>query len=204
MPPGKPQESEIGPEELKYLKEDLEDMHHYLEEFSAFLPLPVLSVNPLGFVLDTNRALEVLAGSKKTEILGGPVERFFLEKEKLAGLQQKVLQGQSTSGEEITLLAKKKRVPISIYLAPRKDTEGNVIGYFVGIYDITEFKKLQESLEEKVRERTQELQKRVGELEKFHKITVGRELKMIELKKALREAREKINGKRSAKDNKSK
>jgi hypothetical protein len=39
------------------------------------------------------------------------------------------------------------------------------------------------SLEQKVQERTAELQKKINELEKFQKISVGRELKMIELKK---------------------
>lgn len=42
-------------------------------------------------------------------------------------------------------------------------------------------------LEKKVLERTKELQARVDELERFHKLTVGRELKMIELKKRIEE-----------------
>jgi phosphoglycerate-specific signal transduction histidine kinase len=37
-------------------------------------------------------------------------------------------------------------------------------------------------LEEKVEQRTKELQERVNELESFHKLTIDRELKMIELK----------------------
>ncbi|MCX6789634.1 MAG: cache domain-containing protein [Candidatus Gribaldobacteria bacterium] len=50
-----------------------------------------------------------------------------------------------------------------------------------------ELQELAEKLEEKVGERTKELQKRLAELERFHRLTVGRELKMIELKKKLRE-----------------
>lgn len=41
------------------------------------------------------------------------------------------------------------------------------------------------SLEKKVQERTKELQDKVKELEKFQKISIGRELKMIELKKEI-------------------
>jgi len=55
-----------------------------------------------------------------------------------------------------------------------------------------ELKELAESLEEKVKERTRELEKRIAELEKFHKITVGRELKMIELKKKIKELEEEL------------
>jgi methyl-accepting chemotaxis protein len=49
-----------------------------------------------------------------------------------------------------------------------------------------ELRELTENLEEQVKERTRELQERVNELEKFHKLTIGRELKMIELKKEIK------------------
>jgi len=52
-----------------------------------------------------------------------------------------------------------------------------------------ELQELAEKLEEKVGERTKELQGRLNELEGFHRLTVGRELKMIELKRELREKR---------------
>jgi len=54
-----------------------------------------------------------------------------------------------------------------------------------------ELQELNKSLEEKVQERTRELQERLNELERFHRLTVGRELKMIELKKELEQLRAK-------------
>ncbi len=54
-----------------------------------------------------------------------------------------------------------------------------------------ELQELAESLEDKVKERTKELQERVEELERFHKLTVGRELKMVELKKIIKELKQK-------------
>ena len=48
---------------------------------------------------------------------------------------------------------------------------------------------LASSLEGKVQERTLELQGKVQELERFQKLAVGRELRMIELKRELQEAR---------------
>lgn len=55
-----------------------------------------------------------------------------------------------------------------------------------------ELEELAKSLEEKAKERTKkleesqmELQKEIGELEKFQRLAIGRELKMIELKKEI-------------------
>lgn len=45
-----------------------------------------------------------------------------------------------------------------------------------------ELEEMTDKLEEKVKARTEELQRKVEELEKFHKLTVGREKKMIKLK----------------------
>ena len=53
---------------------------------------------------------------------------------------------------------------------------------------IRELKELAASLEGKVKERTKELQERLMDLERFHRLTVDRELKMIELKKKIKES----------------
>jgi len=56
-----------------------------------------------------------------------------------------------------------------------------------------ELEDLTQSLEEKVKERTQELQERVNQLERFHKLTVGRELRMRELKKEIEKLKGELN-----------
>ncbi len=68
-----------------------------------------------------------------------------------------------------------------------------------------ELEELAQSLEDKVKERTKELQERVNELERFHRLTVGRELKMIELKQEIKRLKTQIRElKRSAKSKKTK
>lgn len=49
-----------------------------------------------------------------------------------------------------------------------------------------ELQDLTKDLEDKVAERTKELQIRINELERFRRLTVGRELRMIDLKKELK------------------
>ncbi len=55
-----------------------------------------------------------------------------------------------------------------------------------------ELNQINEKLEEEVQSRTEQMQRKLGELEKMSKLMVGRELKMIELKKALQEKEEEI------------
>jgi len=57
-----------------------------------------------------------------------------------------------------------------------------------------ELEKLTQALEDKVQQRTKELQERINQLERFRKLTVGRELKMVELKKRIKELEEKTKG----------
>jgi PAS domain S-box-containing protein len=62
--------------------------------------------------------------------------------------------------------------------------EGKIIRSIGTVQDITEQKKMEG-----------ELKKRIKELEKFHRLTIGRELKMVELKKSIEELKEKLKSK---------
>lgn len=68
-----------------------------------------------------------------------------------------------------------------------KDNKGNVLGVFAAARDITAQKQL---AQREVEEREKELM-RIEELERFRKLTVGRELKMMELKKEIEELKNK-------------
>jgi len=58
-----------------------------------------------------------------------------------------------------------------------------------------ELKELAKGLEGQVEERTKELKGRVNELERFQRLTVGRELKMLELKKEIQILKDQLNKK---------
>ncbi len=180
---------------LKRTQEDLEDLVMYVEELTTFLPLAVCSVNPIGVITKVNKAFEDLTGYTSIEIVGGPVEPLFLEKDRLEKLLNEVTEKEIRGSGELTLLSKTgKKIPVSVSASIRKDINERFIGYFMGITDITELREFQEKLEEKVQERTKELQAKVEELERFHRLTVGRELKMMELKKSLDEAQKELQG----------
>lgn len=58
-----------------------------------------------------------------------------------------------------------------------------------------ELKELTLSLDKQVKERTKELQEKINELERFRELAVGRELKMIELKKEIERLEELLKSK---------
>jgi hypothetical protein len=68
-----------------------------------------------------------------------------------------------------------------------RDDRGNVLGVVIVARDVT----AQRKLERDVADRENELE-RLSELERFRKLTVGRELKMIALKKENQELRGKL------------
>ena len=88
----------------------------------------------------------------------------------------------------------KEKTSLEVKVQDRtKELEKEKTSLEVKVRDRTkEIEKERASLEERVKERTQELQKRIEELEKFHKITVGRELKMAKLKKEIKKLNEEL------------
>jgi PAS domain S-box-containing protein len=179
-------------EKIQMLKEDLEDLEMYIKDFSDFLPLPVCTVNPIGIIVNINKAVETITGYTSFELVGQDISVIFLEKEEIKKIEETIKQRGTETRELILLTKENKKIPVRIYASMRKDKEGNYLGYFLAFFDISEIKALQESLEEKVRERTKELQEKIKELEKFHKLAVGRELKMIELKKEIKRLKREL------------
>lgn len=83
-------------------------------------------------------------------------------------------------------------------LVPSITPGGQLLSYDGVITDITERKRAQEKilrlneeLEQRVRERTRDLEQRNHELEEMNKAFVGREMRMVELKERIRELEDK-------------
>ena len=69
-----------------------------------------------------------------------------------------------------------------------RDASGKVLGVFAAARDVTRLMRAQGELAERYalehEQRAKDLE-RLAELEQYHRLTVGRELKMIELKKEI-------------------
>ncbi|MCF7910881.1 MAG: PAS domain-containing protein [Candidatus Cloacimonetes bacterium] len=63
----------------------------------------------------------------------------------------------------------------------------------VGVHqDITELKKYRENLEEMVKQRTEDLEEKNAELQRFNKLFIGREFRIKELRDELKTLKEKL------------
>ena len=168
------------------LIQSLEDLEGYIKDLWQFLPLPICYVNPYQNVLDANSAIERFLKLKSLEMVGEKIDKFFVDKSHSRKIYERILKEKIIINEECEVLTKdnEKKI-VNVSGASRDNGGGHIIGYYLAFSDIGELKRLQEELEGKVKERTKELQKRIEELEKFQKVAVGRELKMIELKKEI-------------------
>jgi len=103
-------------------------------------------------------------------------------------------------------IEQKKEIPVALSLVPLLEKK-KLVGGLAVFVDIRQIQGLIESLdrarldlEDRVEERTKELQQRVEELDKWYRLTVGRELKMKELKRKMKKMRieiEELNKKRN-------
>ncbi len=150
---------------------ELEDLRRYIEDFTSFLPLAFCMVNPLDYILDSNKAFQDITGYEKMEVIGNGADILFDNKGKTESFIAKVASRKNIVEEEMNLVTKEgRKIPVKVSALSRKDDEGNFSGYFLTITDITESKRFEEELERKIKERTEELQKAKERLEDSEKV----------------------------------
>jgi len=177
---------------LQKSEEDLEDLESYINDLFNFAPFSLCATTHLGIIININLSFKELTGYTEIEIVGQNVSVLF-PKNEWTRIKKEIYRKEVFRNRETNLLKKgQQKITVSLSSTSRKDLAGNKIGYSMAFYDITELKKLQEDLEKRVEERTEQLSKRLDELEKFRKVTIGRELRMSELKKEIRELKEKL------------
>lgn len=154
---------------------------------------PIFGIDKHGNVTEWNRTAVTITGYDKRETLGrNLVEEFITEEYKIPveEVLDKALEGMETANFEFPLYTKNRdRRDVLLNATTRRDVQGNIIGVIGVGQDITERKQLEKKLEEYAKG----LEAKVAELEQFQRLTVGRELKMIELKKEVEELRKLAN-----------
>lgn len=158
--------------DINLLLEDLKRLENHTEELWLFLPIPVCLANPVFNIVNASKAMEEISGYKGLEITGENLKDFLKDFERI---KEELTYKETISGEEAIFVTKKREeIPVSLSAKVRKDEKRDVTGYFFALIDMTEIK-----------EKERELKKKVKELESFNRLAVGRELKMVRLKKEI-------------------
>jgi PAS domain S-box-containing protein len=150
---------------------------------------PLVTISPEGKITDVNEATVKVTGAPREKLIGADFANYFTEPEKAReGYQQAFAKGFVTD-YPLTIRHIDGRLSHVLYNASvYKDVNGQVLGVFAAARDVTPLKKAEVELAD---QRTRELE-RLAELERFQKLTVGRELKMIELKKEVEELKRRL------------
>lgn len=161
-------------------------------------PAIVLVLDTEGCIVRFNPYMEEISGYTLAEVQGKDWFGTFLperDRGQARDLYQKALDEIRTIGNVNSIITKDGReVEIEWFDKSIKNAQGKILGLIAIGQDITERKRgeealnrLNEELEQRVRERTKELERRNYELEQMNKAFVGRELKMVELKERVKE-----------------
>ncbi len=140
-----------------------------------------------GNIIECNQATSMIHGFNKKELIGKNALELFspkdLERAK-EGLKE-TLKSESVKNVEYTLLTKDGReFPVELSACLIRDASGNPLSFVAITKDITERKKAEKNLKEKIEA-----------LERYKRVTVDRELKMIELKKEINDLCRQLNQK---------
>jgi PAS domain S-box-containing protein len=111
----------------------------------------VMVFNNENQVLDLNRAAEKMIGVSASELIGRPAE---LVLDKLPALR-KYTQANTPSEAEIYIDAEHKQGYYEVYVIPLYDRRRNLIGRVVSLHDLTERKKMENSLKDYAKRITQ-------------------------------------------------
>ncbi len=149
---------------------------------------PLVTISPEGKITDVNEASVRATGVPREKLIGTDFSNYFTEPEKARGGYQQVFDKGSVSDYPLTIRHRDGNQMDVLYNASvYRDTKDNVLGVFAAARDVT----AQRQAEKVAQQRSKELV-RLAELEQFQKLTVGRELKMIELKREIQELKHRL------------
>jgi PAS domain S-box-containing protein len=172
--------------ERQRVREQAKSAAQYARSLIEASPDPLLTISQEGKITDVNEATIRATGVARDELVGTDFSDYFTDPDQArAGYRQVFAQG-SVTDYPLTIRHTDGTLTEVLYNASLyKDAAGNVLGAFAAARDVTVQKRAEREL---TIQRARELD-RLAELERFQKLTVGRELRMIELKKEIEDLR---------------
>ncbi|MEP7194240.1 MAG: PAS domain S-box protein [Actinomycetota bacterium] len=146
----------------------------------------LVAISPEGKITDANEATVKVTGIPRDELIGTAFSDCFTEPAKAKRIYLLVFADGMAVDYPLTMRHRDGTLTEVLYNASvHRDIKGNVLGVFAAARDVTQ--QMQAQRDSAVRQ-ARELD-RLADLERFQRLTVGRELKMIELKKEIESLR---------------
>jgi PAS domain S-box-containing protein len=137
----------------------------------------LVAISPEGKITDANQATVKLTGIPREQLIGTSFSDYFTDPAKAEAIYQQVFTQGMAVDYPLTLRHRDGHETLTEVLynaSVYRDAAGKVLGVFAAARDVTEQMQAQ-----------REGAERLAELERFQRLTVGREVKMIELKKEI-------------------
>ncbi len=186
----------------------------YVDNIIRTMLNTLVVVTPEATIQTVNQSLCDLLGYKKKDLIGQPIGMIFLavaaaaeekEEEKLfykTGIADLIKKGFIANVDKVYLAKDGKRIPVTFSGSVMRDGEGSIQGIVCVASDITERKQAEKIIidtAETERKRAaelkilnEELRKKTGRIERFQKLTMGREHDIIRMKKEVNELLAKL------------
>jgi len=162
-------------EERMKLDQRLRDQHFYTRSLLESNIDALMATDPRGIITDVNKQAEALTGCTRDELIGAPFKSCFTDPERAEAGIKRVLEEKKVTNYELTARARDgKKTVVSYNATTFYDRDRKLQGVFAAARDITERKKTEEALlalkndlENRVHQRTAELEVANKELEAF-------------------------------------
>jgi PAS domain S-box-containing protein len=172
--------------ERQRIQEQVDSAARYARSLIEASVDPLVMVSRGGKVTDVNEATIRVTGVARDQLVGTDFSDYFTEPDAARAAYRQVFAQGFVTDYPLTIRHTGGALTDVLYNASvYKDAAGNVLGAFAAARDVTAQKRAEREL---AIQRTGELD-RLAELERFQKLTVGRELRMIELKKEIEDLR---------------
>ena len=137
-------------EERRKLDQRLRDQQFYTRSLVESNIDALMTTDPRGIITDVNKQMEALTGCTRDELIGAPFKNYFTDAGRAeAGINRVLAEGKLTN-YELTARARDGTLTVVSYNATTfHDRDRSLQGVFAAARDVTELKRIEQTLQQK-------------------------------------------------------